>query len=335
MARGAVPVPRAARTLTFLSADAVAAAGVLLLGLLLCLIGSGLLAQWKDSSARYQEHGVEELLAAAAGVAGAGIVAWWFVSLALAAASAVLARKGRTRAAAATRKFSPAFMQRLVLGALSVQLLSGPVAHASVPAPGPEWAPTQGHSSSAPATAGAVAGSTAAADHRAEGRTTPGSSVSSREPTWTARGPVPVESPPAVTETEASAGTRSGNESPAGNEATRHGGKEHPAVEATSPSLPLHPGWQPVPPVLNPGMLAAPATRTSAEAAASEVEGVTVQAGDTLWDIAARHLGHGASDLDVALQWPRWYQANLALIGQNPDVLLPGQILQPPSSALK
>jgi nucleoid-associated protein YgaU len=84
---------------------------------------------------------------------------------------------------------------------------------------------------------------------------------------------------------------------------------------------------------VNPGMLAAPATRAPAEAAAGEAEGVTVQAGDTLWDIAARHLGHGASDLDVALQWPRWYQANASIIGQNPDVLLPGQILQPPSSA--
>ncbi|HEU4668915.1 MAG TPA: LysM domain-containing protein [Arthrobacter sp.] len=82
-------------------------------------------------------------------------------------------------------------------------------------------------------------------------------------------------------------------------------------------------------------MLAAPATRAPAEATTDGGEGVTVQAGDTLWDIAARHLGSGASDLDVALQWPRWYQANAALIGQNPDVLLPGQILQPPSSAHK
>jgi nucleoid-associated protein YgaU len=319
-----------------LSADAVAAAGVLLLGLLLCLISSGLMAQWKDSSARHQEPGVEELLAAAAGAAGTGIVAWWFTSLACAAATAVLARRGRTRAAAATRKLSPAFMQRLVLGALSVQLLSGPVAHASVPAPGPEWAPTQGHSSSAPATAGAVAG-TAAATAGATARGTPTASIggSSGEPAWTAPEQVPVQSPPAGTETPANAEGWSGEEAPAGNEAPLHAGKEHSAVEATSPSPPIHPGWQPAPPVVNPGMLAAPATRAPAEAAATEAEGVTVQAGDTLWDIAARHLGHRASDLDVALQWPRWYQANAALIGQNPDVLLPGQILQPPSSAHK
>ncbi|TNB71632.1 LysM peptidoglycan-binding domain-containing protein [Arthrobacter sp. BB-1] len=318
-----------------LSADAAGAAAVLLLGILLCLISSGLLAQWKDSSARLQEPGVEELLATAAGAAGTGIVAWWFTSLACAAASAVLARKGRTRAAAATRKLSPAFMQRLVLGALSVQLLSGPVAHASVPAPGPEWAPTQVHSSSAPATAGAVSGAVPAADATAGGAPTAGIGASSRGPAWTAPEPVPVQSLPVGKETPASAGNQPGKEAPAGSEAPVQAGKEHSAVVATTPPPSVHPGWQPVPPVVNPGMLAAPASRAPAEATAAEAEAVTVQAGDTLWDIAARALGHGASDVDIALQWPRWYQANAALIGQNPDVLLPGQILQPPSSAHK
>jgi nucleoid-associated protein YgaU len=44
-------------------------------------------------------------------------------------------------------------------------------------------------------------------------------------------------------------------------------------------------------------------------------------------------LGPGASDVDIALEWPRWYEANKTLLGQNPDVLLPGQILVPPTSA--
>jgi nucleoid-associated protein YgaU len=60
---------------------------------------------------------------------------------------------------------------------------------------------------------------------------------------------------------------------------------------------------------------------------------VTVLAGDSLWTIVANHLGHGASDVDIALEWPRWYEANKELIGQNPDVLLPGQILLPPAPA--
>jgi nucleoid-associated protein YgaU len=52
-----------------------------------------------------------------------------------------------------------------------------------------------------------------------------------------------------------------------------------------------------------------------------------------LWDIAASAMGPGATDVEVALEWPRWFEANRAVIGQNPDVLLPGQILQPPSAA--
>lgn len=60
---------------------------------------------------------------------------------------------------------------------------------------------------------------------------------------------------------------------------------------------------------------------------------VTVLAGDTLWDIASGHLGPAASDVDVALQWPRWYEANKSQIGESPHVLLPGQILKAPSAA--
>jgi nucleoid-associated protein YgaU len=58
-----------------------------------------------------------------------------------------------------------------------------------------------------------------------------------------------------------------------------------------------------------------------------------VLAGDTLWDIAAHQLGPTASDVDIALHWPRWYEANKAQIGENPHVLLPGQILKAPSTA--
>ena len=83
----------------------------------------------------------------------------------------------------------------------------------------------------------------------------------------------------------------------------------------------------------SPGLLAAPAVRAAEEAKTEEAGAVAVLAGDTLWDIAAQPMGPGASDVEIALQWPRWYEANRAIIGQNPDVLLPGQILQPPSAA--
>jgi nucleoid-associated protein YgaU len=33
----------------------------------------------------------------------------------------------------------------------------------------------------------------------------------------------------------------------------------------------------------------------------------------------------------VAASWPRWYAANRRVIGADPDLILPGQILRPPA----
>jgi nucleoid-associated protein YgaU len=57
---------------------------------------------------------------------------------------------------------------------------------------------------------------------------------------------------------------------------------------------------------------------------------VTVRRGDTLWDITARHLGPDASAIEIAAEWPRWHRANLAVIGADPDLLIPGERLVPP-----
>lgn len=297
--------------------DGLTAAGILLLGVLLCLIGAGLMEHFRDGAARRQEPGMEELLAVTAAAAGAGIVLWWIASMACAAASALLERTGRTRAAAATRKLSPAFMQRLVLGALSFQLLSGPVAQAAVTVPGPEWTPTQGGSSSAPAIPGTGTNGTSAKTS-AEDAGAGGADVSLLAPVT---GPEPHHPPVHVPD-----GGADRQDSERGQVVL----PQQPAITGAAPPSSLNPGWQPAAPVTDPGMLAAPGTRALAGESQPRVEGVAVQAGDTLWDIAARHLGPGASDLDIALQWPRWHEANRELIGQNPNVLLPGQILHPP-----
>lgn len=57
---------------------------------------------------------------------------------------------------------------------------------------------------------------------------------------------------------------------------------------------------------------------------------VVVHRGDTLWDIAARSLGPGASVAEVAAEWPRWWEANRTTIGADPGLLLPGQRLSRP-----
>ncbi|GAB3565446.1 LysM peptidoglycan-binding domain-containing protein [Spelaeicoccus albus] len=59
---------------------------------------------------------------------------------------------------------------------------------------------------------------------------------------------------------------------------------------------------------------------------------VTVRRGDTLWSIAAARLPAGHSPSDVAEAWPRWYEANRTVIGDDPDMLMPGQHLHGPTS---
>jgi nucleoid-associated protein YgaU len=59
-------------------------------------------------------------------------------------------------------------------------------------------------------------------------------------------------------------------------------------------------------------------------------EGVVVHRGDTLWDIVGRALGPAASDLEIAREWPRWYAHNRSVIGDDPDLILPGQVLRRP-----
>lgn len=87
------------------------------------------------------------------------------------------------------------------------------------------------------------------------------------------------------------------------------------------------PGWRPTTAAVPP-QEADLVTRGSAPDV-----GVVVRAGDTLWDIAARHLGPLASDEEIAREWPRWYATNRDLIGPDPDLILPGQHLSTPAGA--
>lgn len=103
-----------------------------------------------------------------------------------------------------------------------------------------------------------------------------------------------------------------------------------PRDTAPAPAESASPGWRPTAPPARPGpggsRLLAPPPRITA--ASSDV--VTVRRGDSLWSIAARHLGPVASDAEVARAWPQWYTANRDVLGPDPDALFPGQQLRPP-----
>ncbi|WP_020142996.1 LysM peptidoglycan-binding domain-containing protein [Terracoccus sp. 273MFTsu3.1] len=99
------------------------------------------------------------------------------------------------------------------------------------------------------------------------------------------------------------------------------------------PRPPDGPGYLPTQPVpvlqADRSQLMAPTPRP----AASAHDLVTVRRGDSLWTIAARHLGPDASDAQISREWPRWYAANREVVGDDPDLIIPGVQLRPPSSA--
>ena len=247
-----------------LPADAAMAAVILLLGLFLAGTGRRIVERWRFSSARYESLWFEDQLGIVANTAGLIVTAWWVISLAIALAAAVLERSGKVRAASAAGKFAPAFMRRLALAAVGLQLLTAPLAAASTVQSISTVQPPPGTASATPAASAA----------------------------WT---PAPVPALPAV---------------PPGT------------------SVVAHPQWRPLSPVIEPGPLTGRPLRL--QQPAGQGTEVTVRPGDSLWSLSAARLGPFASDVDIALDWPRLYHANRDVIGANPHFLRPGQILRIP-----
>lgn len=58
---------------------------------------------------------------------------------------------------------------------------------------------------------------------------------------------------------------------------------------------------------------------------------IQVRTGDALWLLAAHRLGAGASEHAITQYWPRIFAANRAVIGDDPDLIQPGQQLRLPT----
>ncbi|GAA3281889.1 LysM peptidoglycan-binding domain-containing protein [Paenarthrobacter aurescens] len=250
--------------------DTALAACVLALGLSLAFIGSALLTQWQDAEQRRQHFTFEHLLGFVASAVGLSVVCWWALSFLLAFLASLLHRVGHRRGADFLSRFSPAFMLRLAVAVMSLNIMGAGVAQADAAAPPePGW-----------------------------------QSASSL-----AKPPLQVAWTPAP---------------------SSHAGSLPPSQEDTMAAVPLpkDPRWYPQPPVIDPGLLSRQSLRSATAVAETAV---VVQDGDSLWSIAASRLGPFATDVDVALTWPKWYSANRAVIGSDPTALRPGQVLQPPA----
>ncbi len=115
-----------------------------------------------------------------------------------------------------------------------------------------------------------------------------------------------------------------------------------PVGEVSTPPLGAHPtGGPEVPsPIGRPGRAdRAPAPQHNEALAAATPHMtataptvvVTVRAGDSLWAIAARQLPASATDAQIDAQWRSWYRLNHDVVGDDPDLILPGQqLIAPP-----
>jgi hypothetical protein len=90
-----------------------------------------------------------------------------------------------------------------------------------------------------------------------------------------------------------------------------------PPTTPTTPTTPAAPGW----PTSSPGPLHPPGSAGTPH---------LVVAGDCLWNLAAAQLGPPARAPQVAAQVQAWYAANRAVIGPDPALLHPGQLLVQP-----
>jgi nucleoid-associated protein YgaU len=74
------------------------------------------------------------------------------------------------------------------------------------------------------------------------------------------------------------------------------------------------------------------ALTTTSPAVLGGAHTVVVRRGDTLWSISARLLAGTATDARVVRTWHRLHRLNLARIGPDPDLILPGtRLVVPPA----
>ncbi|MDQ4503261.1 hypothetical protein [Sinomonas sp. ASV322] len=241
------------------------------------------------------------LMACAAGLA---VVSWWLVAMTFAVAAALFTAAGHHRQAGWASAVSPAFMRRLALTVLGMTLMTGTAAHAAPDSPDPAWSPT------------AVSASTVGSEQAGP--------LEPMQETASSVGPAQTAASQAPQPDAAQAGPTSPTSTPSPL------APDAPSSDApSSPTThPTEPAWTPTASPPSGGPLLRTETRPVATINTAAVE---VRPGDSLWTIVARQLGPGASELDVADAWPRWFDANREVIGGNPDVIRPGQLLCPPN----
>ncbi|BDZ42915.1 hypothetical protein GCM10025865_22140 [Paraoerskovia sediminicola] len=248
---------------------------------------------------------VQDLVEAALTTVGAIASAWFAVS-ALAALVCLLAHVTGRRWSTVERivaRHAPVLVRRAARAAAGAGLglslsLGGTAALAAEHAP----EPTVSVSTTTASTA---------ADPHERARTGAGATATHASLGWR---PTGTDHAPAATGTEALGATRSATADPTVGEphatGTRAGYGSSTDMEPT-------------------GAVAASRRSTNTVDRGGPEPHVVVR-GDTLWSIAAAQLPDDATDADVARATASWHSANLDVIGTDPDLILPGQVLAAP-----
>ena len=233
-----------------------------------------------------------------AGAAALLITAWWFISFIYALFYARSLRVSSNNADRAVLKvpafFRPRFMRRIVLTLGGTALGVGAVL--------------------APAQAAVVTPGNAGANGTEGLPQTTVSAVMVADSTGTAA----ADTSPATVSDADSAGT-------AADSTTADSPSTPPALSAEIPDIPLAPQ-----PTEAAGSLQDRSPFFSPPRAEAGTYSYTVQAGDTLWSIAAEQLGEGTDASTIYNYTLDIYEANRDALGQNAELLYAGQVLQIP-----
>ncbi|GAA3815006.1 LysM peptidoglycan-binding domain-containing protein [Cellulomonas soli] len=252
---------------------------------------------------------VEDLVAVTVTGAGTAVAAWLTLSTGLALLCALVRLAGRTwrSGEAAVHRTAPVVVRRALTLAITTGVGLGLATGAQAATP-PTVTPT---TATATSNASAV---TAAPDDLGWAPTSRSAGA-----TETPETPAPPETPATVTRVSATT---------------------TPRADAAPPDT----TWQPTDQVAPaPTVPSAPASTVASTASSLPAlppdpttavvpAEVVVAQGDSLWDIAAEHLPAGATDTEIAAAWPLWFEANRGVIGDDPDLLQPGQHLHAPTT---
>lgn len=334
---------------------ATAALGTVTLAVTTTVLAARLVAVWPEALAAGRQWPtpgtltIDALVAAPLLATGALVAAWWTLSLLLVTATLMADRAGLHSAALmrCVQSVAPRTLRRLAVAGIGAGLtFSALPAQATQEPPDVGWTTTQEHAATAGTTIPDQDQRVAPADPTSLGALVPlaeapAPAAPPAMPSDTAS-PAPVPPPgaaptgaPPVTEQPAGAA-----HVPAPLAAQPHAPQPHAPQVPAAPSISAQPGAGPS----TTGYQRAVQERGIHERAAQQdtaqpddtarpdlAAGVIVVApGDTLWDLAAGTLPPGSTDAEITASWHAWYELNRAVVGDDPDRLHPGQLLQAP-----